>query len=145
MSILAPESRVDDLALVFRVAADVIERNGLAKGAFVAPPAVPDPAGVLHASDPQYRPVDMVGAIRIACGEEPHLPETVPDVPVAAAAIRFASLHMRGEAPWTDGRPDYIEHLADFTDPTPCTAGAVAACLTRLAVEAAMESLAVTA
>lgn len=139
MTILAPEPRTTiDLATVFRVAADVIERNGLAKGQFVAPPAVPDAHGVLHASDPQFRPVDMVGAIRIACGEDPERPEDVPDVPVVAAALEFASLHMRGLAPWTDGRPDYIEHLADFTDVSSRTALEVSACLVRLAVEAQM-------
>lgn len=136
MTILTPEARIADLADIFRVAADIIERNGLAKGAFVAPPSVPDAAGVLHASDPQYRPVDMVGAIRIACGELP----TTSGGFTAMAAIKFASLHMRGEAPWTDGEPDYIEHLADFTDLTDCTAVEVAACLSRLAVEAGVES-----
>jgi hypothetical protein len=136
VTILTPEARTTDLALIFRIAADVIERNGLAKGAFVAPPSVPDASGVLHASDPQFRPVDMVGAIRIACGMDP----TESGGFTAMAAIKFASLHMRGEAPWTDGEPDYIEHLADFTDLTPCVVTDVSACLTRLAIEAGVES-----
>jgi hypothetical protein len=135
VTILSSEPRTADLADVFRLAADIIERNGLAKGAFVAPPSIPDAAGTLHASDPQFRPVDMVGAIRIACGMEP----TESGGFTAMAAIRFASLHMRGEAPWTDGEPDYIEHLADFTDLTACTVTDVSACLSRLAVEAGVE------
>jgi hypothetical protein len=116
VTILAPEVRTADLADVFRLAADIVQRNGLAKGVFVAPPAIPDADGVLHASDEAFRPVDVVGAIRIACGEDPQLSQYVPDVPVVAEAIRFASLHMAGEAPWTDGAPDYIEHVAFWND-----------------------------
>jgi hypothetical protein len=124
------------LADVFRRAAEVITLNGLAKGAFVAPPAVPDSQQQLHCSDERLRSVDMVGAIRIACGQ---LPTTSGGL-LAMAAVEFASLRVPGQAPWTDGVPDHIEHLADWTDLTAVDAVDVAVKFLDLAGIAAAES-----
>lgn len=134
MTATLPYLPVVDLAGIFRRAAEVVQRNGLAKGMFVAPPAVPDARGVLHASDESLRPVDMTGAIRVACGVRP---TQLGDFTVMAA-VQFAALHMEGAVPWTDGEPDYIEHLADYTDLTACTAAEVVGRFLRLAVEAEM-------
>lgn len=132
VTILAAPPTID-LPRIFRRAAQVISTNGLAKGAFVAPPAIPDACGELHASDESQRPVDMTGAIRIACGMLP----TESGGYLATEAIRFASQNLAaGEAPWTDGSPDYVEHLADYTDLTACTADDVIAKFLRLSVEA---------
>lgn len=122
------------LADVFRRAAEVITLNGLAKGAFVAPPAIPDSQDQLHCSDERLRPVDMVGAIRIACGQ---LPTTSGGL-LAMRAVEFASLRVPGQAPWTDEVPDHIEHLADWTDLTACDAADVAVKFLDLAVQADM-------
>lgn len=136
MSILAAPQHLN-LPRIYRRAAQVISTNGLAKGAFVAPPAIPDACGELHASDVTQRPVDMTGAIRIACDMLP----TESGGFAASEAIRFASQHLAaGEAPWTDGSPDFIEHLADFTDLTACTSDDVIAKFLRLAVEAKVET-----
>jgi hypothetical protein len=134
MTATLPYLPVVDLAAIYRRAAEVISRNGLAKGAFVAPPAIPDSQKQLHASDESLRPVDMTGAIRIACGMTP----TASGGFVAMAAIQFASLHMPGQAPWTDGEPDYIEHLADYTDLTSCEAPNVVGRFLMLAIDADM-------
>lgn len=124
------------MADVFRRAAEVITLNGLAKGAFVAPPAIPDSQQQLHASDERLRPVDMVGAIRIACGQ---LPTTSGGL-LVMGAVEFASLRVPGQAPWTDGAPDHIEHLADWTDLTAVDAVDVAVKFLDLAGIAAAES-----
>lgn len=134
MTATLPYLPVVDLANIYRRAAEVISRNGLAKGAFVAPPAIPDAQQQLHASDERLRPVDMVGAIRIACGMKP----TESGGFVAMAAIQFASLHMFGQAPWTKGEPDYIEHLADYTDLTSCQASDVVGRFLMLGIDADM-------
>lgn len=128
------------LADVFRRAAEVVTQNGLAKGAFVAPPAIPDSQDQLHCSDERLRPVDMVGAIRIACGLAPTLEEGEVDGPPVVAAVEFASLRVPGQAPWTDGVPDHIEHLADWTDLTSCDAADVAVKFLDLAVQADLGS-----
>lgn len=128
------------LAGVFRRAAQVITLNGLAKGAFVAPPAIPDARRELHCCDERRRPVDMVGAIRIACGHLPTLPEGLLDEGIVRSAIEFASLRVPGQAPWTDGAPDHIEHLADWTDLTAVDAADVAVKFLDLAVVASAES-----
>jgi len=124
------------LADVFRRAAQVITLNGLAKGAFVAPPAIPDAQRQLHCTDEWLRPVDMVGAIRIACGQSP----TTSGGLLAMRAVEFASLRVPGQAPWTDDAPDHIEHLADWTDLTAVDAVDVAVKFLDLAGIAAAES-----
>jgi hypothetical protein len=133
MLILTSPPETLTLADVFRRAAQVITLNGLAKGAFVAPPVVPDAQDRVHWHDESLRPVDMVGAIRIACGELP----TTSGGRLAMAAVEFASLRVPGQAPWTDDRPDHIEHLADWTDLTAVDAADVANKFVDLAMDAA--------
>lgn len=139
MLILTAPPETLTLADVFRRAAQVITMNGLAKGAFVAPPAVPDSQQQLHYREERLRPVDMVGAIRIAFGGAPVLPEGAVDQPPVLAAIEFASLRVPGQVPWTDGVPDHIEHLADWTDPTAVTAEQVTLRFLDIAIAAAGE------
>lgn len=103
-----------DLAAVFIRAAEVIQTNGHHKNAFVAPACIEDAQGVYHV-DPcelSKRPVDVVGAIRIACGLLP-TDEVSHD---ADAAIEFAGEHLPGRAPLSSGEPDQVEELAGWND-----------------------------
>jgi hypothetical protein len=121
-------------------AAEIIETNGLHKGAFVAPASVPDRHGRLHVDDLALRPVDMVGAIRIAYGSSP---EDLSNLD-ANQAVRFVSERselLNGEAPLSTGTPDdegYWEHLAGWNDAPERTALEVAARLRRIAGDADM-------
>lgn len=119
-----PENLIG-LAEALNRAAEVIERNGLRKGSFVSP----------HGGDLLRRPVDMVGAIRMAYGYAPD-DEAASH---AKAAIRFVSERselLNGEAPLESGEPDYVEHLAGWNDAPERTAAEVAARLRRVAIDA---------
>ena len=103
-----------DLATVFIRAAAVIQTNGHHRNAFVAPACIADAQGAYHVSPDEVskRPVDVVGAIRIACGLLP-TDETSHD---ADAAIEFAGEHLPGRAPMQFGEPDQVEELAGWND-----------------------------
>lgn len=127
-----------DLPGIFRRAVQVIQTNGLHKGAFVAPPCVQDASGNYHVNpdDEALRPVDIVGAIRIACGQLP----TCSGGFLAECAIRYASDHMLTTAPETDGEPDYIEHLCFWNDLGTSSPFEVVGRLDRLALNAEVDA-----
>jgi hypothetical protein len=114
-----------DLPRVFREAAHHHELYGLVQGDYAPLPFTPASATC------------MAGSIHLACTGNPF--ETNE---LAAAAVRFASLHMAGEAPLTDGQPDYIDHIAAWNDQPERTVVDVVARLLRLALEAELEACA---
>jgi hypothetical protein len=135
------QNQPTDLPGIFRRAAETIDHNGLYCGGFFAPLVVPDPRGELHPHDVCLRPVDMVGAIRIACGLNPEL-----DSLLSLRALDFASAHMPDEAskgPLSTGSVDPVENIADWNDHSNRTAADVIVCLKVLAIQA--EALALTA
>lgn len=102
-----------DLPGIFIRAAQVIQDNGHYTGGYVAPGAITDAStDSYHLGDEMARPVDVVGAIRIACGLLP-TDETSHD---ADAAIWFAGEHLPHRAPLSTGEPDQVEELAQWND-----------------------------
>jgi hypothetical protein len=120
-----------ELSAIFTDAARHISTYGHQQGAFCAPDI--DAWGhPRYASTPhQYRPVDFVGAINVVCGGDPR--ETSEQ---AHEALRFASQHLQRTAPMTDGRPDYVEQFALWSDVEGRTRADVAQLLHRLAAKA---------
>lgn len=128
------------LADTFRRAATHIGTYGHAKDAFCA--ADTDQFGrPRYASTPhQFRPTCMAGAIQTVCTGQPDW-----STELSQAAIQFASEHMDGEPPLTDGEPDYVEHIAAWNDAPNRTSADVIARLWRLSLEAELQVEAVAA
>lgn len=116
-------SQLSDLPQVFRSAAMRIQTHGCYRGEFAPADAWPD------------CPTCMVGAILLVTTGSPFRSSELADM-----AIRFASQHMTGSVPETDGEPDYVEHLAAWNDSPERTAGQVVARLRRLALDAEQEA-----